>query len=514
MFARLTLGRRIAVGFCLPLVITLGLGIGIYVVSSQLQMKTAHIKDAGNSAFAEVAYQMKLDVAEVQQFLSDISATRAQDGLDDGFRNAEESARSFQAGLEKFRRKFNAENDRKNLQKLDALHKAFLGYYDQGKAMAKTYIEEGPSGGNRMMPAFDRAADTLAEQIKPFLEEQAAELRSTLDSVAVLSHWIQKAVFFSGILIIACCAIVGCIITRSATGILRRISEGLDDGAVHVATASRAFASTSRELAEVASQQAAAIEETSSSLEEMSSMTSRNAEHAARANHLMQDAGQVTEKANASMVELTASIEEVAKASEETRKIIKTIDEIAFQTNLLALNAAVEAARAGEAVTGFSVVAEEVRNLAMRAAQAARNTAGLIQDTVKMTREGAALVEKTYEDFGKVASSVAQAGELIGEIASASRDQAQGIEHLNHAVIEMDRVTQQNASNADSTAAGAQNLDVQAGNLKTFVTTLVSLVGRRRGAKEQNARINAPELSGGVPEKPEVSSVPARRRQE
>ncbi len=202
-------------------------------------------------------------------------------------------------------------------------------------------------------------------------------------------------------------------------------------------------------LAEAASEQAASVEETSSSLEEMSSMTKQNADNANNANNLMKDANQVIASANTSMSDLTSSMGEISKASEETQKIVKTIDEIAFQTNLLALNAAVEAARAGEAGAGFAVVADEVRNLAMRAADAAKSTADLIEGTVKKIKGGVDLVETTNDGFSKVADSSNKVGSLLGEIAAASQEQAQGIEQINIAVTEMDKVTQQNAAGSE-----------------------------------------------------------------
>ncbi|MFH2064292.1 MAG: methyl-accepting chemotaxis protein [Pseudomonadota bacterium] len=274
-------------------------------------------------------------------------------------------------------------------------------------------------------------------------------------------------------------------IARGIINILQRIANQMNEGSEQVASASGQVSSSSQSLAEGASEQAASIEETSSSLEEMSSMTKQNAENAGQANNLMKEANQVVGQANDSMDQLTTSMAEISKASEETSKIIKTIDEIAFQTNLLALNAAVEAARAGEAGAGFAVVADEVRNLAMRAADAAKNTANLIEGTVKKVTDGSELVTKTNEAFGQVAESAKKVGELVGEIAAASKEQAEGINQVNKAVVEMDKVVQQNAANAEESASASEEMNAQAGQMKALVGELMALVGGKGSVKKE-----------------------------
>ncbi len=292
-------------------------------------------------------------------------------------------------------------------------------------------------------------------------------------------------------------AMLAFFITRSITRPIQKVIAGLSDGAAQVASASGQVATSSQSLAEGASQQAAALEETSSSLEEMSSMTKTNADNAAQANSLMSESKALVARANQSMGQLTASMSEINAAGEQTGKIIKTIDEIAFQTNLLALNAAVEAARAGEAGAGFAVVAEEVRNLAMRAAEAAKNTASLIEGTIKKTQEGAELVERTNQAFQEVAASSEKVAELVGEIAAASSEQAQGIEQVNKAATEMDKVTQQNAANAEESASASEELSAQAETMQGFVVDLAQLAGSGQAGRRISGQGAAGWLSRG-----------------
>jgi methyl-accepting chemotaxis protein len=172
-------------------------------------------------------------------------------------------------------------------------------------------------------------------------------------------------------------------------------------------------------------------------------------------------------------------MEDITKTSSETSKIVKTIDEIAFRTNLLALNAAVEAARAGEAGAGFAVVAGEVRNLAMKAAEAAQNTSELIETTVKKIGQGSGLVGETSEAFASVARGADEVGKLLSEIALASGQQSQGIEQVNKAVSEMDEIVQQNAASAEESASASQEMNGQAKQMKGIVSALIGIIGGR-----------------------------------
>jgi methyl-accepting chemotaxis protein len=257
---------------------------------------------------------------------------------------------------------------------------------------------------------------------------------------------------------------------------ITRIIQGLSTSSNQLDQTSSEVAKASQTLAEGSSEQAASLEQTGSAMEEMASTTKRNTENAENADRLTDDAIIMIDNADAAMKEMRTSMERINSASDEMAKIISTIDEIAFQTNLLALNAAVEAARAGEAGAGFAVVADEVRNLAMRAAEAAKSTGELIEGNIRNIKTGADLVVNTDEAFGQVADSSKKVSDLVAEIASSSHEQQTGIDEINRAINEMDKVTQANAAGAEESASASEELSMQARSLASYVGELSGLV--------------------------------------
>jgi methyl-accepting chemotaxis protein len=283
-----------------------------------------------------------------------------------------------------------------------------------------------------------------------------------------------------GILLLAIGVMVFAV--RSITRPIQRVTDTLSLGADQTTSAATQVSSSSQSLAEGASTQAASIEETSSSLEEMSSMTKRNAESAEKATALAKQTRDAAEKGSADMASMSGAMEAIKGSSDDISKIIKTIDEIAFQTNILALNAAVEAARAGEAGMGFAVVAEEVRSLAQRSAQAAKETATKIEDAIAKTHQGVEISAKVGVALDEIVTRVRQVDELVAEVAGASKQQSQGIDQVNQAVGQMDKVTQSNAASAEESASAAEELNAQAETMRGAVKDLMQLVGSTREA--------------------------------
>ena len=270
--------------------------------------------------------------------------------------------------------------------------------------------------------------------------------------------------------------VAGYFIVRSVTRPIAHVAAVLKEGSDRTAAASRQVSSASQAMADGSCQQAASLEETSSSLVEMGSMIKRTAEHTESARQMAGETRKAADLGSDDMKAMKDAMDSIKSAGGEITKIIKTIDEIAFQTNILALNAAVEAARAGEAGAGFAVVAEEVRNLAHRSAEAARETAAKIENSNQRSEHGIRLSERVGNNFNEITQRARKLDTMIQEIADAAKQQSQGIETINAEIARIDQITQANSASAEETASSSAELQSQADRLREAVDELNRMV--------------------------------------
>lgn len=290
-----------------------------------------------------------------------------------------------------------------------------------------------------------------------------------------------------GILVFAVGLAVMLITSNSISIPIHNAIATLSLGATQTTEAASQVAAASQSLAEGTSKQASSLEETSASLEEIGSMAKRSAEGAQHSTDLLQSARLSGDTGAEEMRTMSLAMANIKSASNDIAKIIKTIDEIAFQTNILALNAAVEAARAGEAGMGFAVVADEVRNLAQRCALAARETADKIEDSIQKSNRGFQINEKVETSLTDIVTKVRDAAEIATEALAGATEQKQGLEHVNIAIAQIDKITQSNAANAEACASAAEELNAQAASLREAVGQLVSLVDDRTARQDMDS---------------------------
>lgn len=348
--------------------------------------------------------------------------------------------------------------------------------------------DEAAASAKQFFAASSEVLDNLEKIKQSELVDMQQKLKKSIDDASFNLYMTLIIMLVTAGFIVAICALVVKGMSRS----INTIISSLDSSAGNVSAASSRISVSSNQLSASVTQHAASLEETSASTEEMLSMTKNNSDNAHQANLLMTETKNILDEAGESMKRLNSAMEEISRASSQTSNVIKTIDEIAFQTNLLALNAAVEAARAGDAGKGFAVVAEEVRNLSKKSAEAAHSTSALIEDTIKRVKDGFSLLTNTNDSFHKVSKSAARVVNIIGEISIASQEQTKGIEQVTIAIGQMNASTQDNASNAEETASIGKDISVQSAELINIVTALNAIVRGNSETAHKTIPVDAP----------------------
>jgi methyl-accepting chemotaxis protein len=478
-------GNKILLGFAIPILLLCAFGLWLQFAMVSVSNNLQHIKNE-SIIFALLAEDMDKDIVQVQQYLSDVSATRGLDGLDDGFKAAKKNHDDFLTDIERFEQQFSKNKNTAGLEKIIALKASFEAFYQAGVQMAHGYVDGGPAVGNKMMGGFDKASEELQNALQPFIKSQLDDMNLALDAANGHSTNVRSAVLITGIALILITIFVAGLTARSITGPLSQMQATISEVEknsdftlkvnVHssdevgqtaqtfnhlmaavsdiirqtrtsvegIAEASHNLSQTTKQVTEGSIQQSEATTAAAASAEEisstMSNMSSRTMESESLANSSREETRQALSITNETMSgmgrtaqaikESASNVARLSKNSEEISGIITVIKEIADQTNLLALNAAIEAARAGEQGRGFAVVADEVRKLAERTGRSTGEIGELI-NTIQSE------IELTVETMRAADEQVTRSVETARQACNALEKIGTGGEQINERIKEI-----------------------------------------------------------------------------
>ncbi len=472
--AKWSIGRKVAVGFCAVLVQALGVGLfSLWIMrgaSGKLNVVTAEYLPE-----SELAGNIERELLNARiHFIYFVTIQKE---------------RSLEKGWERFR---NAQQELPKLRELvsrsaalaairpevDELNQDFNSYkpaLEHIISMVQQKQNQGPEFA-LVLKEWARLGGAMVDSAGRLSRRGSA---ATADTAKDSSAQLKKAMVTAGISVIGLVLSVplALFVTAGIRRVMRTVIAELAEAIEHVAHAATQITSSSQALANGASEQAAALEQTSASSQEVSSVACKSAENSQAAAGMMSQAQAKAGETNHALEQMIVAMGEIHDSSDKVSKIIKVINEIAFQTNILALNAAVEAARAGEAGLGFAVVAEEVRNLAQRCAQAASDTANLIEESIARTKGGKAKLDQVAQAVHAITLSASQVKGLVDDVNTGSQEQTRGIGQVAKAIAEMGQVTQRNAASAEESASTAEELTAQSVLLKQAVEQITAMTG-------------------------------------